>query len=262
MCIRDSRDPVKRAAKLFGLFTDAFNPMGGGSSLLQILSPTPIDPLVALAENKDGMGRTIAKTSRNPAVPGFTLAKDTASKPAKMIAEAINFLSGGTEYKAGVLSPTPDQVDFLIGQATGGVGREISKGLQTASAAYTGEELPTHKIPLVGRFYGDSDLQSAQSNAFYSAVKRIEEHELEIKGLRKDGKSAELAEYMSENPEARLVPMANRVEIQIQNLQKRKRELMKNDADAAQIKAVENQITERMKVFNMVVRNLREKQPA
>jgi len=41
-----------------------------------------------------------------------------------------------------------------------------------------------------------------------------------------------------------------------------KRELMKRDADAAQIKAVENQITERMKVFNMVVRNLREKQPA
>ncbi len=56
--------------------------------------------------------------------------------------------------------------------------------------------------------------------------------------------------------------MANRVELQIQNLQKRKRELMKRDADAAQIKAVENQITERMKVFNMVVRNLREKHPA
>ena len=34
-------------------------------------------------------------------------------------------------------------------------------------AAVTGEELPPHKIPLLGRLYGDAASQSAQGNKFY-----------------------------------------------------------------------------------------------
>lgn len=67
----------------------------------------------------------------------------------------------------GVASPTADQIDYLLGQLTGGVGREeTGKAQQSVKALYTGEDLAPHKIPLVGRFYGNSEGQSSQGNAF------------------------------------------------------------------------------------------------
>lgn len=256
------KHPERQVAKLMGLVAGAFNPIGGGASLVQMLSPTAVDPLVALAENKDWTGKPIAKTAYNQAIPGHLLAKDTASYPAKLLAEAINAMTGGTEYTAGVMSPTPDQIDYLWGQATGGVGRELSKAQQSVSASISGEDLPIHKIPLVGRFYGNADTPSAQSGKFYSVINDLNEHELEIKGLRKDGKGAEAAQYLRDNPEARLFQMGNAAERDIQNLRGKKRELIAKGAPAETVKMVELRIAERMTRFNAMVKRLSEKQPA
>ena len=99
--------------------------------------------------------------------------------------------------------PTADQIDYLVGQLTGGVGREVGKAQQSISAALTGEDLPPHKIPLVGRFYENSEGQSSQGNAFYANLKRINEVEAELKGRRKDRLPVD--DYKAENPEYRLV---------------------------------------------------------
>ena len=48
---------------------------------------------------------------------------------------------------------------------------------QSQWAMYTGEDLAPHKIPLIGRFYGNSENRSSQGNAFYSNLKRSNEVE-------------------------------------------------------------------------------------
>jgi hypothetical protein len=73
---------------------------------------------------------------------------------AKLIAKAIPTISGGTANQPATWSPTPDQIDYVIGQLTGGVGREMVRLAQTIAAPFTGDELPAHKIPLLGRLYG------------------------------------------------------------------------------------------------------------
>ena len=55
------------------------------------------------------------------------MAKDSASTVGKGLSKAINAVTGGTEYRPGAWSPTPDQIDFVIGQLTGGIGRELLK---------------------------------------------------------------------------------------------------------------------------------------
>ena len=254
------KNPTEKVFKLLGMAVNAFNPIGGGASIVQMLSPTAIDPLVALAENKDWTGKPIAKTSYNKATPGHALARDTASYPAKLLSEAINTLSGGTQYTAGVMSPTPDQIDYLWGQVTGGVGREVSKAQQSISAIGTGEDLPIHKIPLVGRFYGDADTPSSQSGRFYENINRLNKHEAELKGLRKDGKGAEASEYMAEHQDARLFVVANKAEREVQKLRHRKSELIAKDAPREQVKAIENQIALRMTMFNAAIRRQNESQ--
>src|SRR5438094_572638 len=115
------------------------------------------------------------------------LKRDTATTVGKVLSEGINYLTGGTKHTAGVLSPTPDQIDYLIGQVTGGVGRELGKLEQTSLGTARGEDVPLYKIPLVGRFVGDTASQASEGTNFYANVDRLNELETEIKGLRKGG---------------------------------------------------------------------------
>ena len=246
--------PQKRIVSMIGMFMDAFNPIGNAGLSMQTFAPTAFDPFVALRENKDWTGRPIARTSSNKAIPGHTQYKDTATAPAKWIAEAINLITGGNEYVAGVMSPTPDQVDYLIGQVTGGVGRELSKVEQTVKAVVTGEELPTFKVPLAGRFFGNADSQASQAGAFYDNVNKLNEIETEVKGMRKDGKIAEAVALIRSQPNAYMIKRANVAERQVQRLRREKRELLKKGVDRSVIKAKEHQITETMKRLNDALR--------
>ena len=241
----------KRIADLFGLVADTFNPIGNAGLSLQTIAPTVIDPLAALAENKDYTGKRIAKedmSSLHP-TPGYLRAKDTASELSKFMAQLFNAASGGTEFKQGMFSPTPDQLDYLIGQIAGGVGREALKIDQTLSSAVTGEELPMHKVPLLGRFVGDTKGQSAESGKFYAALTRINEHQAELKGLRASGRGAEAAEYARENPEAVLAPMATATERALSEDRKLKRKAVEA-GNSELVKQIEARSSARMKAFN------------
>lgn len=254
------KNPAKHVARLMGIMADAFNPVGGNGTILQIISPTALDPAVALAENKDWTKKPIAKVSYDKTTPGHKLWKDTASTPGKWIAEAINTMSGGTKHVAGAVSPTPDQIDYLFGQVTGGVGREAVKLEQSIMATATGEDLPPHKIPLVGRFYGDAEAQSSQAATFYSNINRINEYEAEIKGRRKEGRGSEVSAFIAENPEARLVLRANHAERLIQKLRREKHDLVEKGATRGRIKLIETRMKTEMEKFNRAVEASKQRQ--
>jgi hypothetical protein len=152
--------------------------------------------VAALMQNKDWTGKPIYLENFNTLnpEPGFKRTKDSASTPwAKGFAEAINAVTGGTKYVPGGWSPTPDQIDYVIGQLTGGVGRELLKANQAVSAQFTGDELPAYKIPLVGRLYGNTDGPAAESGQFYENVKALNE-----KQVLDD--EAEMLETAGQNP--------------------------------------------------------------
>ena len=251
------KDPLKRMAQFGSMFAEAFNPVGNSGFSLQTITPSVVDPFAALAENKDFTGKEIYRenfNSLNPQ-PGHARAKDTATIWSKVISEGINTLTGGTEFKPGLVSPSPDAIDYLIGQATGGVGRELSKAFQTAESSVTGEELPIYKVPLVGRFIGDTKGQAGESAKFYEAIKQINMHEAEYKGLIKAGRRDEAAEYLAENPQVKLMLAGNSAETQVRKLRTAKRELLESGADPAQVAAIEEKITGAMRAFNERVGN-------
>lgn len=246
------KDPIKKLASFAGMFAETFNPIGSAGFSLQTITPSVVDPFAALAENRDFTGKEIYRENMNPMnpAPGHARAKDVATFYSRAISEALNFMTGGTEFKPGLFSPSPDAIDYLVGQVFGGVGREANKVFQTGRAATTGEDLPLYKIPLVGRFVGDTEGQGGQSAKFYEAIKQINMHEAEYKGLLKDGRRQEAAEYLSENPGVRLIMAGNHVEGQVRKLRSLKRDLIDKDADKEKIRAIDDQITSTMKTFN------------
>ena len=250
------KDPAKRVADITSAFLDMFNPIGNAGWSAQTIAPTIADPLVALTENKDWTGKPIAREdfSNLDPTPGYTRSKETASWFSKNLSEFMNLATGGTSYQPGVFSPTPDQIDYLIGVATGGVGRELLKLEQTITGTVTGEEVPTYKIPLAGRFFGDTKAAASEANKFYTNLTELNKHENEIKGRREN--KGDAAGYIRDNPEARLVTMASRIERNVQELRRKRRALVEKDAPKEAVQQIEKQITAQMKRLNDMVAKL------
>jgi hypothetical protein len=253
--LHGGKNPGKHIANIVGTGLDAFNPLGGAGLSLQTLTPTIADPLAALEANKDAFGRPIYRADRatNP-TPGYSRSRDSASTINKYIAEFLNYASGGTKYQKGAISPTADALDYLVGQVTGGVGREIMKIDTAVKSAVTGEELPAYRIPIAGRFYGDADSKAADSQRFYDNVTKIASLENEIKGRRKNRE--DVTGFMRDNPQARLWQQANNVENQISELNRRKKDFQERGLPREKILAIDNQKQVIMRRFNDRVKEL------
>lgn len=243
--------------EMLGMAVNAFNPFGApselsGAQLALMLSPTVTDPGISLLANKDWTGKPIFRENTNTAdpVPGHLRSKDTASTPAKAASLWLNKMSGGTDYRPGAISWTPDQIDFVIGQLTGGVGRELMKVNQMVAAPFTGDELPAHKVPLLGRLYGNVRGASAESGDFYENIRELNELENELKGRAQDGGDVE--GLRAKEPLVGLIGRGAAAERQIQQLRKQRNVATKN-GDAARVKEINEQIGEVMKDLNREV---------
>lgn len=244
------KDTAKKIGGMFGLLLDTFNPIGSGT-VMQTLAPTILDPIAALAENKDFSGRAIAKQDFGlNETPGFSRAKDTATPWAKGLAYAFNWVTGGTDFRPGGFSPTPDQIDYLIGQAFGGVGREASKVAQTGMAVATGEtaDLPSYKIPLAGRLYGDTKEPAAIASTYYDHLREMRLHAQEVKGRREHGET--VADYLEANPEARYAKMILESEKKIAALRKARKLMKEQGIDDEKLQVFDKRITAAMQAVN------------
>jgi hypothetical protein len=240
-------------ATLFGSMFNALAPTGGSGGALQELAPTIVDPLVALTTNKDWTGRNISKediSSLDP-TPGRSRAHDTATPWGKGLSTMINWATGGTDYVPGVVSPTPDAIDYLIGQFTGGIGREVGKAAQVATSTYTGEEMPLHKVPGLGRFVGSATGSSAVRTRFYENIKQSNMAYNELIG-RAEHKEP-FAEYLKTHPDARFAKAGIEVQKDLGQLQKQKKLMLERGAGREAVRLQEERITALMRRFNELV---------
>ena len=253
--INDFKKPGEHLANLFGTAMDAFNPLGSTGLSMQTLAPSVADPFLALDANKDAFGRPIYKKDQatNP-TPGYSRSREGATAISKALAEFLNYASGGTKYQKGFISPTGDEIDYLVGQFTGGIGREVMKAQSAIESQVTGEELPPYKGPIVGRFIGDAESKAADSQRFYANVTMMANFENEIKGRQKNREN--VSEFLRENPQARLWMLANNAENQISQLNKTRKELLEKGAPKERIKQIENQKQIIMRRFNDKVKSL------
>ena len=58
--------------------------------------------------------------------------------------------------------------------------------------------MPSHKIPLVGRLYGDTKEPAAIASTYYEHLREMRLHAQEIKGRKENGES--ISDYLEENP--------------------------------------------------------------
>jgi GNAT superfamily N-acetyltransferase len=254
--MKSNRGLGGKIADAGSVMIDAINPFGGGT-FLQTIAPTFLDPAMALAENKDSFGRPIFKEdpSLKP-TPGWQRTRDSASTFSKGLAWFLNYASaGGEEFNKGFISPTGDQLDFLIGQATGGIGRELKRTVDLGINKYEGEETPAYRVPLANRFLGETKTEAATAARFYDNVTMLARHENVLNG-RIDNKG-DVQGYYKENPIARYAFVANDFENDVSSLNRTMSDLRKlpdTKENKDKIKRVKEAKLKTMETLNNLVR--------
>lgn len=137
------------AAAIFG----SFSPLSGGT-LQQVLTPTMLDPINEMAQNKDWLGRPIrpenAYADYGPDAYKYYRGSTLTSRK---IADAANRATGGTRAERGVIDVSPEYIDHAFGFVTGGMGRFAGQSSDIIAKLFSGRasEIEGRDIP----FYRD-----------------------------------------------------------------------------------------------------------
>jgi hypothetical protein len=239
-----------------GVVFDAINPFGGGT-LFQTLAPTILDPALALAENKDSFGRPIFKEGQSlKPTPGWQRTRDSASSFSTGLSWLLNYISaGGEEFDKGWLSPTGDQLDYLIGQVAGGFARDVKRSSEWAYNTATGEETPSYRKPVISRFAGETKTDAATSARFYDNVTMLNGHLNVLNGRIEN--QGDVQGYLKKNPVSKLAFAAEEFENDVSSINKTIRDLQKMPETSErkqQIKDLKEAKINTMKALNDLVR--------
>lgn len=252
------KDALAKGFAAVGEIAGAFNPLGGGNiftadGALRTVAPTVIDPVIEVLSNKNFAGSAIEREGYgNDPRPGFQRAREgTLRAPTGQayleISRILNKVSGGDEYEAGRVSPTPEMVRYLTQVVGGGLLREIEKTVNTSIAMSKGEDAKPTGLPVFGRFYGEVDDASVQRSRYYDNLTAIEKAEKLIRAAEKKGDLDAADRIEADKPEAMLKKEKNRA---VKDLRELNKEAMETVGDSEAIKALDEERTAVMRELN------------
>jgi hypothetical protein len=118
--------PQDAALDTIGMMFSTMNPIGGGT-LAQTISPTALDPLVQIMENRNFVGNPLGPDGYPGASkrPDAYLAWDSTPGIYKHVAQFVNELTGGSPVESGAVDVRPSTIKVLTDFALGSLGRTI-----------------------------------------------------------------------------------------------------------------------------------------
>lgn len=162
---------------LMGQALSSISPIPSATPL-QAITPTLLRPLAEIAENKNFAGAPIMP-ERNPFSktdqPDSQLAFRTTPQFFKTVAEALNKISGGDKYEAGLIDISPETIQHWMQFAGGGPGKffERSAAVATEVLSKDGENPRMGDIPLVRVFVREAPEWFGQQ-LYYENASKIE----------------------------------------------------------------------------------------
>ncbi len=156
---------------MLSAFAESFSPVPIGEGGLGLL-PTVLRIPVNVQTNRNDFGHAIR--SEQPFskydMPRASMGRPDTLEVFKLIATGLNRIGGGDEYTPPSLSwfdVAPEDVEYLLGELTGGAGRFIVDAATWAQKV-TGElPMKPSDRPIVKRFVTAIDEQASQSALFY-----------------------------------------------------------------------------------------------
>jgi hypothetical protein len=257
------KDWDRNLFNVFGNILGSFNPLGGGNVLtpagaLHTALPTALDAVGDLAIGKDFSDRAISKSvSPGDPRPGYLLGRESTKRSPSGevytgIAQAINSI-GGSEFRKGYASPTPEEIRYSVMVIAGGLGREIEKAINASVLGAEGEAVKSSQLPIVGRFAGEVEDAQLQRTRFYDNSSKIKALESEMKALSKSSQDKLVDDLIDAHPLVGLYKMNNALSRKIGKINTVANE---NINDPSLLKELDDTRTEMMRALNTSVLEL------
>ena len=265
------KDFGKKTVSAIGEVMASLNPVGAGTvftpeggvdwgGVVKTAVPTILDPVVELATNKGFSGTAIEKTYRDEADsrPGFQRAKEkTKRTPTGQmylgITKALNNLTGGDDYEAGFISPSPEKIRYLAEAIGGGLLREIEKAVDLSMKVPGQKETKPSGIPFIGRFYGETDSDAVAQSRYYKSADKAKSAETSINLAKAAGDGEAMKRIYEKRPEAKTIPLMNRVQPKLATLNKL---AVSQINDSENIKLIDDARMQWMKATNKAILEL------
>jgi hypothetical protein len=259
------KDAGTKVVSAMAEMVNAFNPFGGGGDWdsmhgpLTMIAPTTLDPLLDVGLNRDFTGRTISKERRAGSEdirPGSAMARESTRKsPSGQVfmelSDLINAASGGNDYSKGAVSPTPEELRYIVSTIGGGVYRETEKALNAATLLAKGEEIKPHQVPLGSRFSGEADREMSTIGRYYKVDSKLSELWAKINAAAKNG-DGEKVDKLKADPMFGAAAMNNSVS---QTLAKINKLAIENVGDKEKYRALQAKRVELMEKVNQAVKD-------
>lgn len=188
--------PAKAAAGLMSSMLDVFNPLGtspaflseGKGSFLQMVSPTILDPVVQVAENRAWYGGPIFPTKFDRNKPDSENYYASVHPAFIAAAKWLNSASGGNAARSGAIDISPEVIEHYAEFLAGGVGKFVLNATGTARRLKDGEEFAPEKAPFLRRLYG-AQTSTSRRRDFYEEWTKVDAAHYEVIQLAKSGNS-------------------------------------------------------------------------
>lgn len=156
----------------------AFNPIGGNESLLNLIMPTIVDPIIDLwADNRDYADKPIMPDENRFGPKEPDAQRYFGSGPAlwRPFTDTLTKLSGGDDVVAGAIDVSPETLEYLSGVAFGAAGAFIERSVSlTKKVSDPEQEISISDVPLARKLVGSKPAWYDKS-AYYDRVGQIDE---------------------------------------------------------------------------------------
>lgn len=184
-----------------GTVADAFNPIGGSDSLLNILSPTITDPIVDLTLNKDFTGKPIMpnQSPYGPEEPDNQRYFNSVGPHWRAITDFFNSATGGDEVMPGAVDVSPETLEYLAGTVVGSAGGFLDRIVNLTTKGFDDtEEVTANDIPLARKVVGGKP-SWVDKASYYDRVKRVEQEVSYVEDYLDAGNSDDARSYAEKN---------------------------------------------------------------
>lgn len=196
------------------------------------LAPTITEPVVAFATNRNFFGAPIFIEDNpliKPPIPDSNRSKRSTGEHYKFVAELLNEVTGGSEYRSGWADLSPDGMQYVQEYLFGGLGRFVNRSVDLYAKAVSpeNEEITLSNVPIVRYFHGEPSDYSDKLD-YYSYI----DSATQVFKEAEETTGKERLEFMREfGSVARLEPLYKETQKQLRKLRKQKKQIEKTQKD-------------------------------
>lgn len=170
------------------------NPLGHNGDMVSTLMPDVLKPFWQINQNEDFTGKPIyKKTAFNELDPEFKRVYKGTSGWLVDSSRFFNEISGGSDFRKGVIDVNPAEVEHLFESYFGGMGKTLNQlgktlwyGAKSVAEGEKDENLKLRNVPVLNRFITEADERSAFAGVNKEYYKMVDEFEVidhEVSGL-------------------------------------------------------------------------------